>query len=316
MRPDPAWNSSRLGGLKTPLFGAALVALALVVILGGERELDAHTGPNPDADGDFLVIEQERILGTSPTSADTDQDGFSDLEELARGSSPIDGLSVPAAGRPVHVGMAAHAGADDKIHVLVAVHSALANPREIRVNLGVQAQRRVGILSQTWVAANSTHQLTTGANGQDLVHLLDVAIDPAHVLALGQLTFFATVSVAGSGTILAADVVRLIALDGIVVLVMPPPRPGNSQQQQAPSQPGSIYVPLPTVGTGGMPATWSVGEICFQRSMPVAVNGPIITQEIVSANCLNGWEGYCPPSCVATVGSTYTTVDPIGLLGG
>jgi hypothetical protein len=46
------------------------------------------------------------------------------------------------------------------------------------------------------------------------------------------------------------------------------------------------------------------------------VNGAIITNEIVSADCMNGWDGFCPPSCTSTVGSTYETVDPLGLIGG
>ena len=75
-------------------------------------------------------------------------------------------------------------------------------------------------------------------------------------------------------------------------------------------------VPLPAGGSGDIPSTWSEGAVCFQRSTPVAVNGAVVTQEVVSAACMEGWEGYCPPTCSASVGSTFSTVDPIGLIGG
>ena len=39
-------------------------------------------------------------------------------------------------------------------------------------------------------------------------------------------------------------------------------------------------------------------------------------QEVVAAYCIEGWDGYCPPTCAASVGSTYSTLDPIGLIGG
>jgi hypothetical protein len=198
------------------------------------------------------------------------------------------------------------------------VYSTIANPRQVQLGFGVQIDQRIVTLSNTWVASNSSTQITTGAGGQSLVQLLDIRLEPAMILAAGQLTFYATATVPGAGTILSADTVRLLNIDGIVVLVMPPPRPENSQVPgAAPSLPGgSIYVPLPAGGSGDIPSTWSEGAVCFQRSTPVAVNGPVVTQEVVSAACIEGWEGYCPPTCSSSIGSTYSTVDPIGLIGG
>ena len=40
-------------------------------------------------------------LGTSPTSADTDGDGYTDAEEQAEGTSPTDGDDAPSAGMPI-----------------------------------------------------------------------------------------------------------------------------------------------------------------------------------------------------------------------
>jgi hypothetical protein len=301
-----------------PLGIAAASAFALAVVFSGERKLEACTDPAVDPDHDFLCTVQERILGTSPTIADTDQDGYDDLEELARGSSPLSYHDVPTPREPVHLGLTAHGG-DDGLHILVAVHSADMNLRDTILDFGVQSGRQMMTVPSTWLASRSTSQLTTDGNGTGLIQLIDVMLDPALVHAMGQLTFYATASIAGSGTVSSADAVRFLSIDGFVVLAMAPPRPiPHPPGQQVPG-PGSIYVPLPTGGTGGgggAPSSWSAGEICFQRTSPVAVNGPVVTSEVVSAECMNGWEGYCPPTCTASVGSTFATVDPVGLIGG
>jgi hypothetical protein len=279
----------------------------------------ASGSSGPDADGDFLVASQEHVLGTSPQSSDSDLDGFSDLEELARASSPVDAMQIPTTTVPTSVGMTAHGGEDGQIHVLAAVYSTLANPRQVNVTFGVQIDQRMFVLSNEFVASHGTYQITSGASGQSLVHLVDLALSPAMILAVGEMTIFAKVGVAGFGTVYSADTVRLSHVDGVVVLIGPPPRPTGSGQGGGvnPIPAGSIYTPLPHGGSGGsIPSTWSQGEICLQHSAPVGVNGPVVTQEVISANCVNGFEGYCPPGCVASVGSTYSTLDPLGLIGG
>lgn len=315
MRRCLAGVGARVPGVMWPFWGAVLAAAALVVVVGGERRLAAAADAGTDPDGDFLTNAQEAVLGTTSTVTDSDGDGFSDLEELARGTSPLFANQAPIASAPAHVGMTAHGTNDGFVHVVVAVHSAIPNPRDVDIGFGVQVNRRIATFSPAWLATHSTMQVTTSADGLGLVYLIDVAIDASTVLAAGHSTFFATASIPGHGVV-SADTVRLLNVGGVVVLVAAPPRPVQNMQNPGGALPGSIYVPLPTDGSGGIPAGWSSGEICFQRSSPVAVNGPVVTQEVVSASCLNGWEGYCPPSCTSTVGTTYSTVDPIGLIGG
>ena len=62
----------------------------------------AGTGEDPDRDG--LVTLQEKILGTNPQLADSDGDGYGDLEELARGSHPALDQNVPT-NAPVGIGV-------------------------------------------------------------------------------------------------------------------------------------------------------------------------------------------------------------------
>ncbi len=54
-----------------------------------------------DQDGDGLLSEQERTLGTDPNRADTDGDGFRDGDELAHDppTDPLDGSDHPFVGR-------------------------------------------------------------------------------------------------------------------------------------------------------------------------------------------------------------------------
>jgi hypothetical protein len=302
-------------GIGTPLAWTAASALALVAALPGDRRLAADGPPSDDADLDFLVDAQERVLGTSPILADTDGDGYSDLEELARGSSPLSASSVPAQPSPVHVGLTAHPGTDGMIHVLVALYSSDLTLRDTALHLGMQARRTLIPLSHEWVAAHSTFQITTTADGHGLISLLDLSISPATFQSLGQFSIYATASIVGSGVVQSAGSARFLCIGGVPVLQMAVPRPTSSQSGPASSGRTSIYVPLPVSGAG-IPSSWSAGEVCFQRSSPVGVNGPIITEEVVDANCLTGWDAYCPPTCTATVGSTYTSVDPVGLIGG
>jgi hypothetical protein len=290
---------------------AALALCAFGLVLGGGQHAAAGPVSDPDFDGDFLSDAQEWVLGTNPLAGDSDGDGFGDLEELARGSSPVLASQLPTNAVPVHIGMTAHAGSDGRIHVLVAMHSTVQNARSIQLAFGAQIDQRVFVMTSTWLATHSTMQVTTGAGGQSLLTLMDIPFSSSAILAAGHLTFFATVSIPGSG-VLSADAVSLVNVDGVVALLGPPP-PQNGHTEILP---GSIYIPLPSGGPGSVPSSWSEGSVCYQRAAPVAVNGAVVTQEVISAGCVEGFEGYCPPSCAASVGSTYSTIDPIGLIGG
>jgi hypothetical protein len=77
----------------------------------------------------------------------------------------------------------------------------------------------------------------------------------------------------------------------------------------------TIYMPLP-LSEGDNPVNWVPGEICVQQSSPVGSAGAVLTQEVTSAECQDGWEAACPPSCASSVGTTFTTIDPAVLIGG
>jgi hypothetical protein len=159
---------------------------------------------------------------------------------------------------------------------------------------------------------------------------MDIIIEPSLVHALGHLTFWAKAGVANAPGATSADSLHLLSIAGLVVYAMPVTRGMDLDTKgDSGSTGGSIYVPLlPSPGgsgsggngsgsgSGGIPASWEPGEVCFQRTSLVGSDGAAVTNEVVEADCVGGWDGFCPPNCSSTVGSTFRTVDPLGLIGG
>jgi hypothetical protein len=77
-----------------------------------------------------------------------------------------------------------------------------------------------------------------------------------------------------------------------------------------------VYQPLGGPTAPPPPATWESGKICAQGMVVSGVNGPIVTQEVVSADCESGSASFCGTDCTSSVGSMIQMVDPLGLIGG
>lgn len=56
--------------------------------------------PSLDSDNDGIADTTEGVLGTSPTDTDTDGDTYSDYDEVAAGSDPLDPNSIPSMDPP------------------------------------------------------------------------------------------------------------------------------------------------------------------------------------------------------------------------
>jgi hypothetical protein len=111
----------------------------------------------------------------------------------------------------------------------------------------------------------------------------------------------------------SAAKVDVTSTDGILLLQ----RVSVAQAQvQASQGGGSIRQPIPSSATPSIPSTWVPGSICFQRSIVVGANGPVVLHQVIEADCLQGWDTYCASDCTASVGSTYETIDPAALIGG
>jgi hypothetical protein len=128
---------------------------------------------------------------------------------------------------------------------------------------------------------------------------------------------FAALSNTTTATIVAAASVDLAGVDGIPTLksVLSAARPiahGGGGSATA----GAVYIPISTIGGGDIPATWSEDEICYQETIVVGVQNGIVTHEVISAECLEGWDARCRSDCGSSVGESFTTFDPLGLIGG
>ena len=283
----------------------------------------AWTGaPDSDEDGDGLSLIQEKILGTSPTNPDSDGDGYNDLEELARDSSPTSAASIPNPSKQLGLGLTVSAQRDG-LHALVLVYMSDMDLRQKNLKIGLFSHDRTLVLSNSYLAASTSLDFKPSSNPSGCVAKIDVPFRPNLVLAAGEVTVWANASVpglVGEGT---GAAMHLTSIGGVVTFAMPAPAPviAQSSPYSGPQDGrGTIYVPLlpPATGSSAMtgPAGWAAGEVCLQRSTLVGVNGASLTSEIVTADCASGWDGFCPPSCSSTVGSTYRTVDPLVLLGG
>ncbi len=78
-------------------------SVALVATAAGSRSSEVSSSANTlrllagdaDSDGDGLSNADELARGLNPNSRDSDGDGFSDAEEIASGSNPLDAGSLP-----------------------------------------------------------------------------------------------------------------------------------------------------------------------------------------------------------------------------
>lgn len=308
-----------------PLLALAACAGWWAMDLSSPRTLAASTPPlSDDTDGDGLVDAQEEVIGTNHLRIDSDEDGFSDLEELARGTSPLFPQSKPDLER-LHVGLTCR-GDGTNIHALLAVYLPDGNLRTKGVDGGVLINgNRYLSLSQVIVMAHARLRLHDAAAPGAKIAVFDLPFSPRYVRALGELSLFGVVRHRPGGLIASADAKRLVSIGSVIALQMQNPLIFSmGGLQGSPTQTGSstglnlgsIYVPLPVSGGNGGESYWTPGQVCVQQTMVVGVSGNMTIQEVVSAECQVGWDGYCPPNCQSTVGDTFTTVDPLVLIGG
>ncbi len=316
--------TSRVGSSGWSLIAPLAVAVAGTAFVGtslySPPRLSAARSAPTDTDGDGLTDRQERILGTSIVRVDTDRDGFSDLEELARKSSPLFDEWRPNAER-LSIGMTAH-GAEGKVHVMLAVYCRVEQLDSLRVMFGAQVGGRLFDLTNSRIFTTSEMIVMPAEDPRSLVALLDIPVAPDWIQRVREATFFATITGHGSTVANSADTAELRFMDDMILLVQDNPtyslNSTNSTAGHAPAAGGggTVFRPLPLDEEEEVPSNWSEDEICAQRSSPVGVSGAVVTQEVISAECQEGWDSSCPPSCSSSVGSTHTTIDPVILIGG
>jgi hypothetical protein len=304
-----------LNGLTAPIALMVTAGVLLGIDVCRPASLSASAVQDPDTDGDGLVDRQERVLGTLASSVDSDQDGFSDSEELARQTAPDYPQFYPEIGG-LSVGLTAH-GERDGLHAVIAVYLPNGNPGDVDLHLGTLVGRRLLLVPQPLFEAQSTLTYVPAQDPQALIAIVDFRFDRSWVYGTGHLTLFATVARRGAGNITSADAIDLFDMAGVVALAMPDPQQNHTLRvgRHSNSGQGTIYKPL-TGGGSDVPTGWASDQICYQTSQAVAVNGAMVTHEVVSADCVSGWDGSCAPTCSSSVGSTFNSLDPVILIGG
>jgi hypothetical protein len=214
--------------------------------------------------------------------------------------------------------MTAH-GAEGKVHVMVAVYCRIEQLESLRLTFGVQAGGRLIDLTNSRIFTTSEMIVMPAEDPRSLVALLDIPVAPHWIRSVHEATFYATIAGHGSSVATAADTAQFRFMDEMILLAQADPTYSlNSTSGHAPATgtAGMVFRPLPLDEEDEVPSSWSEDEICAQRSSSVGVSGAVVTQEVIAAECQEGWDSSCPPSCSSSVGSTHTTIDPLILIGG
>ena len=315
----PKWTWQRKAAV-------ASIATALVVTGNTEqgdpakklfeiRALHAVSPGGPDTDGDGLTDHLEELLGTSGLQADSDGDGYADAEELARQSNPLDVLALPGTS-PTSCGMGIYeTGA--VLRPVVAVYVFDGDIRTADLAMGARIGSTLRGLPLSFFAKNSTIVKTPAVDPQAAVYVYDGTMNPEHVHRFGDLSLYST-TVNELGPVISADALNLASVDGVVVEQFL-----TSMNSGPPifspvfgTKTSGVYQPLGGSSGTPPPATWASGKICEQSMIVAGVNGPIVLQEVIAADCKDGWASFCGTDCTSSVGKTVQMLDPLALIGG
>lgn len=316
---DPVHSIASLGWI-VPLAIVAVVAMNGTGAPGDLAPVAAQATPYPDADRDGLRDEYEAVIRTSTETTDSDRDGFSDADEFALKTNPSSPQSTPPAELPrMSLNMLAR-GTTGQVHVLVSVF--YEYPSDIattELTLGVLTNRRYLKLPSSYVVANSEFKLISSMNGAR-IGFYEIAFPDSLVLDTEHVTFLAMLCPQGvDDPILVHKLELREGPDDVIVVDYPVDMLPDLTGPSTGGHSGTVYLPIPTTNGGGgappVPPTWTSARLCLRSSETVGTTGALITQEVVDASCIDGFEGFCPPTCEASVGETFTTIDPLTLAG-
>jgi hypothetical protein len=275
--------------------------------------LHAQSGGSSDPDGDGLPTKLEVVLGTDPYYADSDLDGYSDVEEFARHSAPTKGWESPAA-QIGSVGMGAIIQSG-MIHALACMYFQDGDLLSKKLEFGFLLSGHYYPFPASPLGQQPTLTIVPSAVPGEVVAVYDAAISPAILRRTGEASLYCIVT--GPNGLKVADAVNLASIENVIgqrlwTTTQSGESPGTTIQ--VPTGGGStVFRPL-----GGQqfpPPSWSPGSVCSQTMSTVGLVGATVTQEVTSASCETGWDAYCDPSCAASVGTTMQMIDPTVLAG-
>lgn len=315
----PLVGSARLPGALA--LGAPLALLVGCALLFGAsvkqpNTLSASWSIRIDSDTDGLTDAQEALLGTSPDAFDTDGDGFSDLEEIARRSDPLHPGGTPVLDT-VDLGMFS-SYSDGMVSMNAAVYVPQGRLMETGFYLGAVLDGRPILIPGPAVAAASRKFLFRAANGGHLL-VVEVPVPDWMVHAMGQLSFFAGAALGDPldpNTQRSIEVTTLASVAGIIASVEEAPPDLLEGEEDDPGEAGGGVVYRPLADDDEIPSSLSSGQVCYQVTSPAGTNGANIVYEVNSADCVP-MDSYCSGAdCSASVGKVLELPDPGSLLGG
>jgi hypothetical protein len=276
---------------------------------GAVAPLRADGSATDDVDGDGLSAAMELILGTSDTNQDSDGDGFIDPLEVSFGSDPAQAASRPEGSLLGAVGMCANVGSGQSLNVVTAIYVPGGVLPGIKFKMGVRVAGLMIALPPDVYAGAATLVEVPIFGSPDKVFVFQSTL-PTHPLAVfGSASIYTTISANAPGApVLAAAALNLLSFEDTVLELIEVP----SFSAASGSSGGSLYRPL-SAG-GGVPSSWTAGQVCVQQTQTVGQSGPVEIQQVVSASC-QPYDAYCPVSCPSLVGTTIEVVNPLGLLG-
>lgn len=299
---------------------ALLLPVSVLAIAGwaiGTRweptPLKALTWNGTDTDLDGLPDSQEVVLGTDPLDADTDNDGYGDGEELALQTDPLSFADTPR-GLALSIGMVAR-GEGSRIKIFTAILDPDGSMANNTIRFGVLIDGELRPLNFDVQRGNNTGN-ATGAMGGPLF-LMEFEVPRRMFKRHKEVTYFAAIGSPGSSAYASADKVDLFKRDRMIIMRNILTDPQLAIDPNATQTPGTtIHQPIPTEGDGGVPIDWEPGQVCFQETVVVGASGAVVSHEVISAECVEGWDTYCASDCAGTVGNSYQTIDTGVLLGG
>jgi hypothetical protein len=263
-----------------------------------------------DTDGDGLHNLLELGITLSPDHYDSDGDGFGDGEEFARGSAPNTSTSVPRASDAA-LGMGAYmSGGDLRGVVAVYVADGHVNDVSLAIGFATSGARPQLLPANAYLSGMKVVEHELGPGPEKAV-FFDLALSLAALKAApdGQMAFFALGYRANQ--LVASSTIHLTYRGGGVLQLFELANLGGAKQGDV------LPVVQRPVGGSPIPDGWVPGALCFQEVEVVGFVGPLIKQEVVSAACQSGWDGYCDQrGCDASIGSTLEVLDPGVLIGG
>lgn len=279
--------------------------------------LAAGTPLSSDSDGDGLPNVLEPEFGCDAYHVDTDGDGYSDTEELARRSSPSQSSSIPG-NAPASLGLAVTANGLN-FRLVTMIYLADGSLTNKTLKLGVIKSSTPVYLPKAALGTSASLTVVPAAVPGQLVAVYESPLSATILRGSGAAAVFSMLS--GPGGLKVADAVNLAKISDVVcqrfvLTTQPGGSTGTTLQVSSQQGTGAGGVVFKPIAGGSPPATWTPGEICNQTTSLVGYSGAAAIEEVVAAGCESGWDAYCDPTCSASVGTTITILDPAVLVGG